>query len=152
MSLIHNTKRLLVWYHCSEYSCPNRGWNWWCKEQLLWGTKHVFDKFPTYHMKILLQDFSAKVGRGDVFKSTIKNESLRGISNDNTVRIEYFAASKYLIVKSTMFPLRNILKFTWISSDGKTCNQINHILIDRRRPLSVGSGLWYWSPFGYRRS
>jgi hypothetical protein len=24
---------------------------------------HVFDKFPKYHMKILLEDFNAKVGR-----------------------------------------------------------------------------------------
>jgi hypothetical protein len=25
--------------------------------------EHVFDKFPKYHMKILLGDFNAKVGR-----------------------------------------------------------------------------------------
>jgi hypothetical protein len=35
----------------------------------------VFDKFPKYHMKILL-DFNAKVGREDMFKRTIGNESL----------------------------------------------------------------------------
>jgi hypothetical protein len=29
--------------------------------------EHVFDKFPKYHMKILLVDFSAKVGRGRHF-------------------------------------------------------------------------------------
>jgi hypothetical protein len=27
--------------------------------------EHVFDKFPEYHMKILLEYFSAKVGRED---------------------------------------------------------------------------------------
>jgi hypothetical protein len=31
----------------------------------------VFDKFPDYHMKILLGEFNAKVGREDIFKSTI---------------------------------------------------------------------------------
>jgi hypothetical protein len=36
-----------------------------------------------------------------------------------------------------MFPHRNIHKFTWASSDGKTGNQIDHILIDRRRHSSV---------------
>jgi exonuclease III len=35
--------------------------------------ERVFDKFPKYHMKILLGDFNAKVGRGDIFKPTIGN-------------------------------------------------------------------------------
>jgi hypothetical protein len=30
--------------------------------------ERVFDKFPKYHMKILLGDFNAKVGREDIFK------------------------------------------------------------------------------------
>jgi exonuclease III len=29
--------------------------------------ERVFDKFPKYHMKILLGDFNAKVGRKDIF-------------------------------------------------------------------------------------
>jgi exonuclease III len=29
---------------------------------------HVLDKFPKYHMKILLGDFNAKIGREDIFK------------------------------------------------------------------------------------
>jgi hypothetical protein len=36
----------------------------------------VFDKSPKYHMRILLGDFNAKVGREDIFKPTIGNESL----------------------------------------------------------------------------
>jgi exonuclease III len=36
----------------------------------------VFDKFPKYHMKILLGDFNAKVSMEDIFKPTIGNESL----------------------------------------------------------------------------
>jgi hypothetical protein len=35
----------------------------------------VFDKFPQNDMKILLGDFSAKVGREDIFKPTIGSES-----------------------------------------------------------------------------
>jgi hypothetical protein len=35
-------------------------------EDLEW----VFDKFPKYHMKILLRDFNAQVGREDIFKTT----------------------------------------------------------------------------------
>jgi hypothetical protein len=29
--------------------------------------ERVFDKFPKYHMKILLRGFNAKVGREDIF-------------------------------------------------------------------------------------
>jgi hypothetical protein len=82
--------------------------------------EHVFDKFPKYHMKILLGDFNAKIARENIFKPTIGNESLHEISNDNRARVVNFATSKNLTVKSTMFPHRNIHKFTWTSSDGKT--------------------------------
>jgi hypothetical protein len=79
----------------------------------------IYDKFPEYHMKILL-DFNAKVGREDIFKLTTGNESLHEISIDNRIRAVNFATSKNLIVKSTMFSHCNIHKYTWISPDGKT--------------------------------
>jgi hypothetical protein len=82
-------------------------------------------------MKILLGDFNTKVGWEDSFKPTIWNESLHEISNDNGVRLVNFVTSKNLRVKSTMFPHRNIHKYTWTSLDGKTHNQIDHILVDR---------------------
>jgi hypothetical protein len=89
---------------------------------------HVFSKFPKYHMKVLLRDSNAKVGREDIFKPTSGYESLHEISNDNGVRVVNFAMSNNLIVKSTMFPHCNIHKFTWTSPDGKTHNKIYHIL------------------------
>jgi hypothetical protein len=48
-----------------------------------------------------------------------------------------FATSKNLVVKSTMFPHRNIYKYTWTSPDGQTHNQIDHVLIDRRWHSSI---------------
>jgi hypothetical protein len=75
--------------------------------------ERVFNKFPKYHMKILLGDLNAKVGREYIFKPTIVNESLHEISNDNGVRVVNFATSKILTVKHTVFPYCNIHKFTW---------------------------------------
>jgi len=77
------------------------------------------------------------VERDNIFKPRIGIESLHQDSNDNGVRIVNFATSKNLVVKSTMFPHQNIHKYTWISPDGKTHNQIDHILIDRRRHSSI---------------
>jgi exonuclease III len=56
--------------------------------------RHVFDKFHRYDMKILWGDFSVKVGRENIFKLTIGNESLHEISNDSGVRVVNFAISK----------------------------------------------------------
>jgi len=76
--------------------------------------EEVFDNFPKYHMKTLLGDFNAKVGREDIFKPIIGQESLHQDSNDDGVRIVNFATSKNLVVKNTMFPHRNIHEDTWI--------------------------------------
>jgi hypothetical protein len=94
--------------------------------------ERVFDHFPRYHMKILLEDFNAKVERESIFKPTIGNESLHQDSNDNGVKIINFAKSKNLVVKGTMFPHRNIHKYIWTSPDGQTHKHIDHVLIDRR--------------------
>ena len=96
--------------------------------------EQVHDHFSHYHMKILL-DLTVKVGRENIFKPTVGNESLYQDSNDNGVRKVNFVTSNNLLVKSTMFPHRNIHKYTWTCPDGKTHNQIDHILTDRR---------WHW--------
>jgi len=49
--------------------------------------QQVLDNFPKYHMKVLLGDVIAKVGRENIFKPTIGNESLIQDSNGNGVRI-----------------------------------------------------------------
>jgi len=95
-------------------------------------------------MKILLGDFNAKVGRENIFKLTIGNESLHHNSNDNGVRIINFATSKNLVVNSTMFPHQNIHKYAWTSSDGYTHNQIDHILRDRRLHSSMLDVRSFW--------
>ena len=88
-------------------------------------------------MKMLLGDFNAKVGRENIFKPTTGQESLHQDRNDNGVRLVNFATSQNLVVKSTMFPHRNIHKNTCTSPDGKTHNQIDHVLIDSRLHLGV---------------
>ena len=60
--------------------------------------ERLFDQLPLYHMKILLGDFNAKVGRENTFQPTIGNESEHPGSNDNGIRLVNFATSKNLIV------------------------------------------------------
>jgi hypothetical protein len=88
-------------------------------------------------MKILFGDFNAKLERNDIFKPTTGNGVLHQDSNDNGVTIGNSAISKNLVIKSTMFPPRNTHKYTWTSPDGKTHNQIDHILTDRKWHSSI---------------
>ena len=77
------------------------------------------------------------MGRENVFKQITENESLHQDTNDNGVRILNLATSINLVVKSMMFPHRSLHKYTWNSPDGKTHNQIDHVLIDRRWHSSI---------------
>jgi hypothetical protein len=74
----------------------------------------------------LLGDFNAKVGREDLFKPTIRNESSHEISNGNGVSVVNIAKSKNRIAKSAMFSHYKIHKYAWMSPDGKAHNQIDH--------------------------
>jgi hypothetical protein len=62
--------------------------------------QQVFDDFPEHHMKILSGDFSAKGERENIFKQTMKNESLHQVGKDNIIKIINFTTSKNLVVKA----------------------------------------------------
>ena len=91
---------------------PSEGKSDEAKDSFYEELEQVFNQFPKYHMNILLGDFNANVGRENIFKATIGQESLYQDSNDNGVRLVNFATSQNLVVKSTMFRHRNIHKYT----------------------------------------
>jgi hypothetical protein len=93
----------------------------------------VFDKIPNYHTKILLGDFIAKIDKKDIFKSTIGNESLHKIGNDNGVRSVNFVTSKNLRVKSTMFPYR-IRMYLMFDHSGQQ--------------IVIPTTIWWWQKLG----
>jgi hypothetical protein len=82
----------------------------------------------------LLGDFNAKIDKEDIFKTTVGNDNLHKIINDNGVRVVNIAISKNMIVKSTMFPHHNIHKMTR-TSDRKTHK--NWPYFDRRQHSSI---------------
>jgi hypothetical protein len=79
-----------------------------------------------------LGDFNAKVGREDIFKATMGNESSREI-NDDGVTVVNFTTSKNPVVKSTMFPHCSLHENTWTCPDRKTHNRIHFVFVDERR-------------------
>jgi hypothetical protein len=89
----------------------------------------VFHQFPRYDRNILLGDFNAKVGREDIFKPTIGNESSHEISNDNEVRVINFQHLKTWLSKAPCSLIATFINTPGPSPNGKTHNQIDHVLI-----------------------
>jgi hypothetical protein len=52
--------------------------------------ERVFDQIPKYHTKLSLGNLNVKVKREHIFKTTIGNESLLEINNDNGIRVINF--------------------------------------------------------------
>jgi hypothetical protein len=67
------------------------------------------------------------------FQTNNWGQCLHEINNVTGVGVVNSATSKNLVLESSIFPHRNIYKFTWTSPVGKTNNQIDHMLIERRR-------------------
>ena len=99
--------------------------------------ERALDALPTNDVKIILGDLNAKIGKETEYRSIIGKNSLHNISNDNGLRLIYFAASRNMIISSTQFAHKNIHKQTWRSPDGITTNQIDHVLIDKRRASGI---------------
>jgi hypothetical protein len=64
-------------------------------------------------------------------------EILHEFNNDNGVRVANFIISKNLTFRNTMFPHRSIHKYILTSPDGKTHNQIEHVLTGKMRHLII---------------
>lgn len=55
-----------------------------------------------------------------------------GVMNDNGKMLCDFSDTNGLAVTGTVFPHKEILKPTWKSPDGKTVNQMDHVLVNGR--------------------
>ena len=97
----------------------------------------VCDSCPSNDIKIVLGDWNAKVGREEIYQGLIGKHSMHLNTNNNGQRLVDFAAENNMVVSSTCFPHKEIYKQTWRSPDGKTNNQIDHILIDKRKASSM---------------
>uniref|UniRef100_A0A1B0CKX3 Reverse transcriptase domain-containing protein n=2 Tax=Lutzomyia longipalpis TaxID=7200 RepID=A0A1B0CKX3_LUTLO len=107
------------------------------KEEFYESLTRVYDSLPLYDLKIILGDFNAQVGKEDAFLQAIGKHSLHNECNDNGLRLVTFAMDRNMTVSSTTFPHKDAHKMTWKSNDGRTCNQIDHVLVANRHRSSV---------------
>ena len=93
-------------------------------------------------MLLIMGDLNAKVGDHDDNKGRERVMSKHGCGtrNDNGERLVDFCLNNNCTIGGTIFPHKNIHKFTWKSPDGRTTNQIDHVTVNnkwRRSLLNV---------------
>ncbi|XP_055388198.1 uncharacterized protein LOC129616594 [Condylostylus longicornis] len=90
-------------------------------------------KVPRTDILILMGDFNAKVGQRDPEdECTATGTHGLGVLNNNGERLRDFCREHNLVIGGTLFPHKNIHKYTWTSPDGITKNQIDHICISKK--------------------
>ncbi|XP_065565735.1 uncharacterized protein LOC136030594 [Artemia franciscana] len=86
---------------------------------------------PRHDVICVVGDLNAKVGADRQYcPEVLGPRSLGEINENGTLLIDY-ALSKDFITGGSMFDHKTIHKYTWVSPDGRTKNQIDHFLMSR---------------------
>ncbi|XP_058456753.1 craniofacial development protein 2-like [Malaya genurostris] len=96
----------------------------------------VVDKIPKGEIKIYTGDFNAKIGSDNVDYERVMGRHGLGDMSDIGELFAEFCGNYDMVVGGSHFPHRPTHKATWVSRDGHTENQIDHICISRK---------WRWS-------
>ena len=93
--------------------------------------ENAYARSPRHDIKIIIGDLNAKVGSSHAC-SNIGKYSLHSEHSDNGFRLLNLAVGQNMIIGGTFFDHKDIHKGTCISPDGRTVNQIDHVLLDGR--------------------
>ena len=89
-------------------------------------------KVPQHDMLLIIGDMNAKVGSENSSCERAMGKHGCGVMNDNGERLVDFCLNNNYVIGGTIFAHRDIHKLTWKSPDGRTSNQIDHIIINEK--------------------
>ena len=79
---------------------------------------------------VVMGDLNAKVRNNNTNRREVMRKFGIGIMNDSGERLCDFCSANGFIITGTIFPHKDIHKLTWRSPDGRTVNQIDHVLVN----------------------
>ncbi|XP_043063167.1 uncharacterized protein LOC122319632 [Drosophila yakuba] len=77
-------------------------------------------------------DFNAKIGPNNTGLRSVMGQHGTGTRNDNGERLVELCRLFQLLIGATIFPHKNVHKYSWTSPSAITRNQIDHICISRK--------------------
>jgi hypothetical protein len=88
----------------------------------------VVDNTPKSYTIIIVGDLNARSGKEDAYRGVTGQYTLHQDTRGNGELLCEFAVLNNMTIMSTQFQHKLIHKGTWISSDEKTVNQIDHVM------------------------
>jgi len=107
------------------------------KEDFYGKLQEVAEQVHKHDMLIITGDMYAKVGNLVNGLGRVMGQHGLGTVNDNGERLKEFCDFNEMVITGTVFPHKEIHKQTWVSPDGRTKNQIDHTLVNRKFRTSV---------------
>lgn len=94
--------------------------------------QYEVSRVPQHDLLLIMGDINAKVGSDNSNCEAAMGKHGCGNINDNGERLVDFCLNNNCIIGGTTFPHKNIHKLTWKSPDGRTINQIDHVIINKK--------------------
>ena len=89
---------------------------------------------PQHDMLLVMGDMNAKVGSDNTDRESATASQGCGTINNNGEILVNFCLNNNCAIGGTIFQQKGIHKLTWKSPDGKTVNQIDHVVIHNITP------------------
>ena len=99
--------------------------------------QYEVSRVPQHDLLLIMGNINAKVGLDNSNCEAAMGKHGCGLINDNGERQVDFCLNNNCIIGGTTFPHKNIHKLTWKSPDGRTINQIDHVIINKKRRRSL---------------
>jgi hypothetical protein len=101
----------------------------------------AYVKWPRHDIKVVIRDFSAKVGRDCAYEPDVGIENLHEESNDNYhfngLWLVDFAIFRNMVIGGILHPHEKIHKGTSKSPNQLTVNQVDHVVLEARHRSSL---------------
>jgi exonuclease III len=107
------------------------------KERFYEDMNRCCDQIPKHDKLLVLVEFNAKIGKVKANQSVARQHTIHEETSENGLILYHFAEANKLLISSTCFEHKDIHNGTWKDPAGRTVNQIDHVLINKRRSIIV---------------
>ena len=97
----------------------------------------TISSFNRHYRMVLMGDLNAKIRSNKANREEVMGKFGVGVMNDNGEGLCDFWSANGLVITGTVFPHKEIHKLTWRSPNGKTVNQIDHVMVNGRMRTSI---------------